>query len=124
MEKPLVILAAVLMMFSFSIAGFAKEATTGAFNWTEQNIGRPVLLGSYTGEVIAIDQNAQSIVVKGNDGSKTFDVSKLAIRDIPGLRDITTVEYTKTDGTRVASSVWSVPQEEANNMWWLHEKNM
>ena len=124
MEKLLVILAAVLMMFSFSIIGFAKEATTGAFNWTEQNVGRPILLGSYTGEVIAIDQNAQSIVVKGNYGNRTFDVSKLAMKDIPELRDITTVEYTKMNGKRVASSVMSVPQEEANNMWWLHEKNV
>jgi len=63
-------------------------------------------------------------VVKGNYGNKTFDVSKLAMKDIPELRDITTVEYTKTNGTRVASSVMSVPQEEANNMWWLHEKNV
>ena len=124
MEKLLVILAAIVMVLGFSIAGFAKEATTGAFNWTEQNIGRPMLLGSYTGEVISIDQNAQSIVVKGNDGIRTFDVSKLAMKDIPELRDIATVEYTKTNGKRIASSVMSVPQEEANNMWWLHEKNV
>jgi hypothetical protein len=124
MEKLLAILAAVLAMFSFSLVGFAKEATMGAFNWTEQNIGRPILLGSYTGEVIAIDRNAQSIVVKGNYGNKTFDVSKLAMKDIPELRDITTVEYTKMNGKRVASSVMSVPQEEANNIWWLHEKNV
>jgi hypothetical protein len=124
MEKLLVILAAMVMVLGFSMLGFAEEATTGAFNWTEQNIGRPILLGSYTGEVIAIDENARSIVVKGNYGDRTFDVSKLAMKDIPELRDITTVEYTKMSGKRVASSVMSVPQQEANNMWWLHEKNV
>jgi hypothetical protein len=123
MEKLLVILAAMLMVLSFSMVGFAKEATVGACNQAEQNMGQPTL-GSYTGEVISIDRNAHMIVVKGDYGNRTFDLSKLAMRDIPGLRDIVTVEYTNTNGDRVASSVMSVPQEEAKNMWWLHENNL
>ncbi len=123
MEKLFVILAAMLMVVGFSMAGFAKEATVGACNQIERNMGQPTL-GSYTGEVISIDRNAHTVVVKGDYGNRTFDLSKLAMRDIPALRDIATVEYAKTNGERVASSVMSVPQKEARNMWWLHEKNM
>jgi len=81
MEKLLAILGAVLVMFSFSFVGFAKEATTGAFNWTEQNIGRPILLGSYTGEVIAIDQNAQSAEHSGKGQLRKQDLRRVQARD-------------------------------------------
>jgi len=122
MEKVLAVVAALLIL-SFSAVGYANEAAVGACNQTGQNVGQPTL-GSYTGEVVSIDQNLHSIVVKGDYGSRTFDVSKLPMKDVPGLRDIATVEYENTNGKMVASSVISVPQQVSTSMWWLHETNV
>jgi len=122
MEKMLAVVAALLIL-SFSAVGYANEAAVGACNQTGQNVGQPTL-GSYTGEVVSIDQNLHSIVVKGDYGSRTFDVSKLPMKDVPGLRDIATVEYENTNGKMVASSVISVPQQVSTSMWWLHETNV
>jgi len=122
MERVLAVVAA-LLIFSFSAVGYANEAAVGGCNQTGQNVGQPTL-GSYTGEVVSIDQNLHSMVVKGDYGSRTFDVSKLAMKDVPGLRDIATVEYENTNGKMVASSAISVPQQVSTSMWWLHETNV
>jgi hypothetical protein len=123
MEKILAVVAAAFVMFSFSAVGFANEGALGTCDQTGQSMGL-LMLGSYGGEVISIDHNAHTIAIRGDDGIRTFDVSKLATKQIPELRDIATVEYENANGKMVASWAVSVPQKETKNVWWLNEKNV
>lgn len=120
MEKLLIILGAVLMMFSLSMVGFAQNqdtvGATGTGHQTED------WLLSYTGEVISVIQGAHSVVVRGDDGEKVFDVSGATIKGIPEVHHFVTVKYTDMDGKRVASSVNTVPKKVASRMKWLYEQ--
>ena len=123
MEKILAVVAAAFLMLSFSAVGFANEAALGACDQTGQSMGL-LMLGSYAGEVVSIDQNTHTIAIRGDDGVRTFDVSRLATKHIPELRDIAMVEYENVNGKMVASWAASVPQNETESMWWLNEKNV
>ncbi len=124
MRKLLVIMGAVFMMLSFSVLGFAQDrnmaGTTGTNYQTEKTTEH--WLSSYTGEVVSVDRNTGSIVVKGNDGDRTFKVPGDMIKGVPETHQIVTVEYMSTDGKRVVTSVNPVPQTVANQMKWLYEK--
>ena len=68
------------MMFGFAMVGLANDlGAAGGASADNQ------LLGTYTGEVVSVDQNAHTIVLKGDDGDKTFDVSRLIWKPCPRL---------------------------------------
>ncbi len=119
MEKLLALAAAVLMMFAFTMVGLANDQNMGAAGGAGAD---NQVLGTYTGEVVSVDRNAHTIAVKGDDGDKTFDVSRAHMEAMPETHSIVTVKYGDMKGDKIASSVIAVSQKEASNMRWLYEK--
>ena len=119
MEKVLVILAAVLMMLSLSMVGFAYHQNTVGTTGTsyQTKMGREGTCGPgemYTGAVAWVDPDAQRMMVNGREGSKIFDVSRAVIKGMPETDHFVTVKYTVANGERLASSVNMVPKSVAS----------
>ena len=124
MEKILVILAAALVMLSFSMVGFAygenMAGTTGTSHQTmmdRQAAWGPVK--EYTGEVVWVEPNIHTIMVRGRNGSKIFNVSGATIEGgMLEAHHFVTVRYTGSGGSglylangeRIASSIIMVPR--------------
>ena len=108
MEKLLVILVAVFVMLSFSMVGFASDQTTMGTHKEKVMI--------YRGEVTTFDQTAHTIVVKGKEGEKTFDVSQATMKGKIEPEHYVAVKYTETNGKMVASSVMTVSHKVSSNM--------
>jgi len=115
MEKVLLILAAMLMVLSLSMAGYASDqGTVGTMGTGHQaRMERLAACGPgemYTGDVVWTDPDIQRIMVNGRDGSKIFDVSGAVMKGEPEAQQLVVVKYTVTNGERIASSVNAVPQ--------------
>ena len=115
MERLLVILAAVLMMVSFSMVGSASDqnmmGTTGANH--QMMISSQASCGTgeiYAGEVAWVDPDIHRMMVNGRDGSKIFDVSGIGVKGLPEINHFVTVKYTVTNGDRLVSSVNAIPR--------------
>ena len=125
--KLLVILAAVLMMLSFSMAGFAQtQNTTGTQMGTQTQVmpekKTEQKVTSYRGEVASIDETTHMLVVKGKEGDKTFDVSQATVKGKIEPDHYVSVKYTETNGKMVASSV-TVSHKVSSSTKTLHEKH-
>ena len=108
MEKVLVVLMAVLMMLGFSMVGFASDQNTAGTH--------KEAVMTYRGEVTTFDQTAHTIVVKGKEGEKTFDVSQATMKGQIEPEHYVAVKYTETNGKMVASSVMAVSHKASSNM--------
>jgi hypothetical protein len=118
MKRLLIVFVAVLMMFGFSAVAFAQgeKAATGSQSTTvsEKKMESKEKVMGFNGTVAAVDKIAKTIVVKGKEGEKTFDVSKATKAEIlPG--EVVTVKYMEEGGKMVASSVTMVAPELSNN---------
>ena len=122
MKSMVLVLATVLMMFSFSMVGLAAEQTTTGAMGTMHHDNMASQAMSYTGVITSVDHNGQIIVVKGKDGDKTFDVSKASMKGIPETHHAVTVKYTESNGKMAASSVTTVPQKASNELKKLYDK--
>lgn len=125
MEKLLVILAAVFVMLSVSMVGFAHRqnmtGTTGT-SYQTQKMGSQAACYTgeiYTGDVVWVDQETHRLMVAGFDGDKIFDVSKASMNGLPETHQFVNVKYTVANGERIASSVTTVPRQVA----WLYTPN-
>lgn len=128
MEKLLTILAALLMVFSFSVVGMAAEPNVVGYAYLPDTIGttgtshqltmnRQATCGPgeiYTGEVAWVDPADSRIMVSGQDGSKIFDVSEAALQSMPEVNNFVDVKYTVMNGERLASSVTAIPERVAS----------
>ena len=112
MEKILVILATVLMMLSFSMVGLAyNQNTVGTTGANHQACGPGE---RYWGDVAWAAPDIHEIMVNGPDGSKIFDVSGVAMKSTPEVGRFVIVNYTVTNGDRLASSVNIAPKRVAS----------
>lgn len=68
----------------------------------------------YTGDVVWVDPNIHRIMVSGRDGSKIFDVSGATMKGLPEDHKFVIVNYTETNGEKIASSVNMVPKRVAS----------
>ncbi len=99
MKSLFTLLVAVVIALSFSVAGFAAtEKSVGTDHMT--TMGQDMV---YSGKVVSVNDTDHTIVVKGKDGDKTFDVSKVNEKVLPG-HDVS-VTYRDENGKMVASSV-------------------
>ena len=111
---------AVLMVLGFSMVGFAQgeKAAMGsdqpmAF---EKNVDSMDHVMNFWGKVTSVDKTADTITVKGKEGERIFDVSKVTIGELtPG--ETVHVKYTKAGEkmTFVASSVTMVKPKLSNS---------
>jgi uncharacterized protein YxeA len=119
MKRLLIVLVAVLMMFGFSAAAYAEhgeKAATGGQSTVvpEKKMESKEKAVGFSGTVTAVDKTTKTIVVKGKEGEKTFDVSKATKAEIlPG--EVVAVKYAEEGGKMVASSVTMVAPELSNN---------
>ena len=95
MKKMFVIVLALIIGLAFATGGFAAEKAKSK---------------TYTGEVSSVDASAKSLVVKGKDGDKTFDVTDSKWKGYTSMDEIkpgdkVTVTYMEKDGTMSAKSV-------------------
>ncbi len=99
MKSLFTLLVAVVIALSFSVAGFAAtEKSVGTDHMT--TMGQDMV---YSGKVVSVNDTDHTIVVKGKDGDKTFDVSKVNEKVLPG-HDVS-VTYRDENGKMIASSV-------------------
>ena len=142
MKKTLMILAAVFMVLSFSMVGFAYYPNVAGTTITpfpyygyypnvagttgtsyQAKADRLAMCGPgemYTGAVAWVDPDAQRMMVNGRDGSKIFDVSRAVIKGMPETDHFVTVKYTVANGERFASSVSMVPKSVASLYVWAY----
>ncbi|MCX5805564.1 MAG: hypothetical protein NT010_05770 [Proteobacteria bacterium] len=59
----------------------------------------------FTGEVIAVDMAAKTLIAKNKKGDMTFDVTDAKMKSEPKVGDKIFVKYTDKDGKMVAKSV-------------------
>ncbi len=133
MKSLFTFLAATLIVLSFSVLGFAQNMTAPAGPVGNQTYGanggqvyasneartgsgqRPALATEnkmepgenvmiYTGKVASIDRTNHTMVVKGDEGDKTFDVSGAATEWIQPGNDVN-VTYHQENGKMMASYV-------------------
>ncbi len=124
MEKLLVVLAAMLMLVGLSTAGFASGqnvigyaylSDTSAYlaaadrGGTAPNQGMCGPGEMYTGAIAWVDPDVHKMMVSGQDGDKIFDVSGAVMNVTPEDGRWVSVNYTDSDGQKVASAVNMVP---------------
>ena len=109
MKKILMLLAAVFMVFSFSMVGFAHNQNT-AGNQTGSMCGPGE---RYFGEVSWVYPSTESMMVAGREGGKIFDLSKATMKGFPEANEFVTVDYQVVNGDRIISSVTVVPRKMA-----------
>ncbi len=117
MRRLLVILATALMVFSFSMVGFAYSPDATATAYQTGKMGQQLTCGPgerYSGEIAWVQPDAQSMMVNGRDGSKIFDLSKATLTGLPEANEFVSVNYTVVNGDRIVSSVTVVPQRMAS----------
>lgn len=116
MKSLFTFLVAALMVLSFSVTGFANS-TNGNQTITEETQSSAVTsqrttestdhqMMTYTGKVVSVNTTDQTMVVKGKEGERTFDVSKMSTAVKPGDR-VEVSYYTDPSGLMVVSSVSS-----------------
>jgi len=101
-------LVAVLMVLGFSMVGFAQgeKAAMGSDQpmASEKNMDSMDHVMNFWGKVTSVDKTADTITVKGKEGERTFDVSKVTTGEVtPG--ETVHVKYTKQgEGMVLAAS--------------------
>jgi hypothetical protein len=120
MERPLLVILAVVAVTGLLTIGFAHSrnmmGTTESSYQTGQIMDHQSLCSTgalYFGEVVWADQSTHRMMISGFDGNKIFDVSEAAMKGLPRVNHFARVEYTLVNGERIASSVASVPANEA-----------
>ncbi len=111
MEKLLMILAVVFMVFGLSMAGFA-DVRNQAIGSRMGNMGNQLMCGPgerYVGEIAWVYPNTESMMVSGRDGNKIFDLSKATLKGLPEANEFVAVNYAVVNGDRIVSSVTSIP---------------
>ncbi len=108
MKSLFTLLVASLVVLSFSVAGFAatQSAATGSQTTSTEKKMEPMEKAmTFTGKVSAINEADKTIVVKGKEGEKTFDVSGVTIGGAVKVGHTVHVTYTEKEGKMVASAV-------------------
>jgi len=110
MKSLFMLLAATLMVVGFSLAGFAENAMTGGSSMSQTaTTGKKMesmeKTMTYSGKVVSINTTDHTLIVKGKEGEKTFDVSKVTTIDTVKPGNDVQVVYAEKDGKMVASSV-------------------
>lgn len=111
MKKTLLIVLAVLISVAFVTTVFAQQAPK-----TEKPAAAPEKAPApekpakekamhFKGEFVSADAAAKTIVVKGKDGEKTFDVSGVKKMAEFKAGEKVVVMYTEKDGKMMASKV-------------------
>ena len=119
MKRLLVVFVAVLVMLGFSVVGFAQgeKAATGSQQpmVSEKKMESMDHEASFWGKVTAVDKTANTITVKGKEGERIFDVSKVETGKVL-LGEMVHVKYTKAGETTIfaASSVSMVKPKLSN----------
>jgi len=125
MKKVAVILVAMVVMLSFSMVGIASDQNTMGTQQQqttpEKMMGHKESLMIYRGEVAAIDHTAHTVVVKGKEGEKTFDVSRATMRGKVEPEQYVSVRYTEANGKMVAASITAVSHKASGDMKKLSE---
>jgi hypothetical protein len=106
MKSLFTVVIAILMVLSFSLLGFAQNATAGSQTTvTEKKVESRHHQKTYNGKVVSFDKVAHMLIDKGTIAKKTFDVSNATIHGTlqPGQK--AHVTYYKENGKMVASSV-------------------
>jgi len=125
MEKMLAVLAAVFLVVGLSTVGFAGGPNVIGYayypdtmlravemNYGTNTIGNACGIGeTYSGMIAWVDRDEDTMMVRGEDGSKIFDVSMATMVGQPKPNQFVTVNYTVTNGERIASSVTDVPKK-------------
>ena len=110
MRSLFTLLVAILMVVGFSSAGFAENAMTGGSS-TSQTAATGKKMESmektmtYSGKVVSINTTDHTLIVKGKEGEKTFDVSKVTTLGTVKPGNDVQVVYAEKNGKMVASSV-------------------
>jgi len=120
MKRLMLMFVAVLMVFGFSMVGFA-QGEKAAMGSGEQpmasgdNMGSMDHTMSFWGKVTSVDKMANTITVKGKEGERIFDVSKVTMGEVtPG--EAVHVKYTRApEGTVLAASSVTMVKPELSN---------
>jgi hypothetical protein len=109
MKSLLTLLVTALVVLTFSAAGFAQAQNTAGGSQqppiVQKKVEPTVKAMTFTGEVTAVNTSNKTIVVKGKEGEKTFDVSKATMGSAVKPGQTVSVTYTEKEGKMVASSV-------------------
>jgi hypothetical protein len=108
MKSLFTLLVAPLMVLSLAVAGFAgtQSATTGSQTTATEKKMEPMEKAmTFTGKVTAVNEADKTIVVKGKEAEKTFDVSSVTIGGAVKPGQTVHVTYTEKEGKMIASSV-------------------
>ena len=125
MEKMLAVLAAVFLVVGLSTVGLAGEPNVIGYAYYPDTMLGAVEMGqgtsmigqacgigeAYSGMIAWVGRDNHAIMVRGEDGSKIFDVSGAAMKGLPKADQFVTVNYTMTNGERIAYSVSEVPKK-------------
>jgi hypothetical protein len=119
MKRVLVMFVAVLMVLGFSVVGFAQgeKATMGSDQpmASGNNMGSMDHVMNFWGKVTAVDKTANTITVKGKEGEKTFDVSKVTTGEILS-GEMVRVKYSKQgEGMILAASSVTMVKPKLSN---------
>ncbi len=110
MKSLFTLLVAVVIALTFSVAGFAATEKSVATDHTT-TMNKELV---YTGKVVSVNDTDHTMVIKGKGGEKTFDVSNVNEKVVPG-HDVS-VTYRNENGKMVASSVSGVKAGERTSM--------
>jgi hypothetical protein len=107
MKRLLIFFVGLMMIFGFSMIGFAQTKNTPVGNQkpvaAEKKEEGAAKMMTFTGKVVTVNTSDKTIVVKGKEGEETFDVSKVTETVQPG--QTVRVAYRTGNGKMVASSV-------------------
>jgi hypothetical protein len=118
MKSLFTFLVAALMVLSFLMVGFAYDQSsmrTQQQTMPEKKMDHKEKAMTFTGEIAAVDQTAHSIVVKGMEGEKTFDVSHATMKGGVEPQHYVIVKYRGMNGKMVASSVETLLPKASSN---------
>ena len=110
MKSLLAIFVATLIVLAFSITGFAEGTATGGSGQgqsmaPEKKMEPMEKTMTYSGTVVSLNGTDHTLIVKGKEGDKTFDVSKVATLGTIKSGNSVQVVYVEKNGKMVASSV-------------------
>jgi hypothetical protein len=112
MKTLFILIVAAVLALSLSTAGFAQEQKAAVGNQqttvSEKKMEPKEKAMRFTGEVTAVNTTDKTIVVKGKEGEKTFDVSKATMKGEVKPEHTVHVTYMEKEGKMVASSVSGV----------------
>ncbi len=116
MKSLFTLFVAVLIVLGFSMAGFANMQNSAAGSQAGEKKMEPMEKAIFTGKVVSVKSVDKTIVVKGKEGEKTFDVSQVTMSGTVKPGDPVYVTYTEKEGKMVASSVSSGAKTSMNDL--------